>query len=69
MSQSTHSRRSPRVRLALTVTVCLLPQLPQVPQLINRNLHDELRLEGLAHIRQQLDDVARKLGQLADGGS
>jgi hypothetical protein len=30
---------------------------------------DEFRLEGLAHIRQQLDDVRRKLSQLADGGS
>ena len=30
---------------------------------------DELRLEGLAHIRQQLDDVERKLSQPADGGS
>lgn len=30
---------------------------------------DELRLEGLAQLRQQLDDVERKLSQLADGGS
>ncbi len=30
---------------------------------------DELRLELLADIRQQLDNVERKLSQLADGGS
>ncbi len=30
---------------------------------------DELRLEGLAQLRQQPDDVERKLSQLADGGS
>ncbi len=30
---------------------------------------DELRLESLAHIRQQLDDIERKLSQLADGGA
>jgi hypothetical protein len=30
---------------------------------------DEFRLEGLAHIRHPLEDVERKLSQLANGGS
>jgi hypothetical protein len=30
---------------------------------------DELRFEGLARIRQRLDDVERRLSQLAEGGS